>query len=168
MNNGVDLGFDPQSCAGPVDYDEIAFTERIYEFHFDPAYIQFLEQCNGGVPKKRYFPVPGNVKVVERFLCVVTDVSNNERHGWYDMGVVTAQIEDRLSDSQVPFAALFAGDFLCFDAEDADPPKVVVWDHERSGEGSPVTLPVADNFTAFLSLLYGDDEADAEGNRVIA
>ena len=154
----VDLGFTPESCAGPVDYDEVAFTERVYEFHFDSVYIRLLEQCNGGVPKKRYFPVPGNIKVIERFLCMVDDVSNNERHGRNDVGVVTTQIEDRFNGYMVPFASLFAGDYLCFDAEDSDPPKIVVWDHERSREGSPVTLPVADNFSAFLSLLYANPE----------
>lgn len=163
----VNLEFDPLSCVGSVGYKEIAHTERAYEFHFDPAYIRLLEQCNGGVPKKRYFPVPGNIKVIERFLCMIDDVRADERHGRNDMGVVTTQIEDRLNEYMVPFATLFAGDYLCFDAEESDPPKIVVWNHERSREGSPVTLPVADTFSEFLSLLYGDDEADAEGNRII-
>lgn len=154
----VNLEFDPRSCAGPVGHKEIAYTERAYEFHFDPTYIRLLEQCNGGVPKKRCFPVPGNIKVIERFLCMIDGVRADERHGRNDMGVVTTQIEARLNEYMVPFAALFAGDYLCFDAEDSDPPKIVVWDHERSRAGSPVTLPVADDFSAFLALLYADPE----------
>jgi len=153
----LDLGFDPDTCAGPVSYGKIDHTERSYEFHFDPLYIRLLERCNGGVPSKRYFPVPGNIKVIERFLCVIANVRDDARHGRSDMGVVTTQVEGRMSDTMVPFAFLFAGDLLCFDAEQSDPPRVVVWDHERSGEGSPVTLPVADDFAAFLALLYADD-----------
>lgn len=157
-NTTPDLEYDPQSCAGAVNYDEIAFTERVYEFHFDPAYMQQLERCNGGSPKKRYFAIPGNVKVIERFLCVISSVSTDKRHGWNDMGVVITQIEDRLGEFMVPFAALFAGDYLCFDGENSDPPKIIVWDHERSREGNPVTIPVADDFTTFLSLLYADQQ----------
>ena len=154
----VDLEYDPNSCAGPVNYEEITFTERVFEFHFDPAYLQQLERCNGGVPRKRLFAVPGNIKVIDRFLCVISNVSANERHGWNDMGVVITQIEDRLGEFMVPFAALFAGDYLCFDGENSNPPQIVVWDHERSRAGSPVTTPVADDFRTFLSLLYTDTQ----------
>lgn len=147
---------DPQSSAGPVNQDEIAFTERVYEFHFDPLYLQQLEQCNGGVPQKKYFAASGTIKVIERFLCVIANVSENRRHGGNDMGVVITQIEDRLGDAMVPFAALFAGDYLCFDAAQSDPPQIVVWDHERSRPGAPVTISVADDYASFVSLLSAD------------
>lgn len=153
-----DFEWDPQSGAGPVHSVEIAFTERIYGFHFDPAYLHQLERCNGGVPRQKYFVAAGTVKVIERFLCVIAHVSENTRHGGSDVGVVTAQIEDRLGEVMVPFATLFAGDYLCFDAETSDPPKIVVWDHERSRPGNPITTPVADDFTSFLSLLYAEEQ----------
>ena len=156
----TDIEFEPQGCAGSVGYKELAYTERAYEFHFAPVYVRMLERCNGGVPSKMYFPVPGNIKVIERFLCVIDDIRADERHGRNDMGVVTPEVENRMSDAMVPFAALFAGDYLCFDAEDSDPPKIVVWDHERSRAGSPVTLPVAANFSNFLTLLYADPEGE--------
>lgn len=152
----TELEWQPQSGAGPVSQSEIAFTERVYEFHFDPAYLRLLEQCNGGISKQNCFAVPGNIKVIERFLCVIDHVGENPRHGINDMGVVITQIEDRLSEFMVPFAALFAGDYLCFDFETSDPPKIVVWDHERSRPGVPVTIPLADDFASFLSLLYED------------
>lgn len=117
-----------------------------------------MDVCNGGNPRKRYFPVSGNIKVIERLLCIIENIEGDNKNGDYNVGVVHAQIFDRFNGHQVPIAALFAGDFLCFDAENADLPKIVVWDHERSREGDPVTLPVADDFTSFLSLLYADDD----------
>lgn len=153
----AEIEWEPQSGAGPVNYGKIAFNERVYEFHFDPAYLRLLEQCNGGVPKQNCFAVLGNIKVIERFLCMIANVGENKRHGFNDMGVVITQIEDRLGDVMVPFAALFAGYYLCFDAEQSDPPKIVVWDHERSRPGAPVTTPIADDFASFLSLLYEDE-----------
>ena len=166
--NEINLDYEPGSCAGPLSTISVPLIEKVAGSRLDPMYLRQLQICNGGVPRKRYFPVPGNSKVIDRFLCIIDDYRDNEKHGPYDVDVVYTQIEDRLGDNQVPFATLFGGDFLLFEDEGGSVPRVVVWDHERSREGNPVTLPVADSFTSFLSLLYGDDEADAEGNRVIA
>ena len=157
-----------EAVAGPLSTIKVPRIERAAEMQFDPAYLRHLQICNGGVQKKRYFPIPGNSKVIDRFLCIIDDHRDNKQHGPYDVEVVFAQIEDRLSDTQMPFATLFGGDFLLFEDVGGAVPRVVVWDHERSGEDSPVTLAVADNFTAFLSLLYGDEEADEDGNRILA
>ncbi len=165
---GVDFEYEEGSCAGPLSITSVPLIEKATGSRLDPAYLQQLQICNGGVPKKRYFPVPGNSKVIDRFLCIIDDYQDNQKHGPYDVDVVYTQISDRLGDNQVPFATLFGGDFLLFEDEGGPVPHVVVWDHERSGEDSPVTLAVADSFTAFLSLLYGDEEADADGNRILA
>jgi hypothetical protein len=62
-------------------------------------------------------------------------------------------ILDRLNDYLVPFAELFAGNFLCFDYEGGGRPKVVVWRHEDSRDESPYTEFVAANFDEFLTKL---------------
>jgi hypothetical protein len=64
---------------------------------------------------------------------------------------VWSQIEGRLNDYLCPFAALFAGDFLCFEYGDSD---TVLWDHEKSEEDSPVVIEVAPDFISFLKLLH--------------
>ena len=158
----IDLEYEPGSCAGPVALRRVPGIERTAGTRVDPAYVRHLDVCNGGNPNKRCFPVPGNVKVIERFLCLIEDYRDNDEHGDYDVGVVFAQIEGRFDGHQFPFAALFGGDFLVFDDRGGAVPHVAVWDHERSRADSPALTPVADDFAAFLSLLYEDDNEDDE------
>ena len=143
--------------AGKLDENYIDKTEDMMELEFTPEYLTFLENHNGGVPKKRYFKLGNNVKVVEQFLCIFAKYKEDERFGQFDIGVVWSQIEDRLSEFHLPFAAVYPGDFLLFDYEPADEPTIVLWIHDQSGEGNPVTIPVADTFEKFLSMLTDDD-----------
>ncbi len=78
-----------------------------------------------------------------------------------------AQIDERLVDYEdadecaatlVPFAGLFAGDFVCLDYRKRDIPSVVVWLHEESEEFSPVTIKVAETFKDFINMLEEYDE----------
>lgn len=147
------LEFEPGTIAGPPSTAYVKKKERMLGNPFDPAFLAFLQEHNGGVPKQRLFKVGRNEKVLERFLCLLPDYEDNAL-GDYDIGVVWSDIEDRLSDFLVPFAAVFAGDFLCFDHEDANPPRVVLWNHDLSEEDEPSTVPVADSFEAFLGMLY--------------
>jgi hypothetical protein len=155
------LQYDPDSFAGPLDRSLVAKVGKSLGHRFDPAYVRHLVQHHGGQPGKRYFPTSNNVKVIERFLCMLADPSKNKKHGWFDVGVVADQLEDRLGGDEnpdlVPFAALFAGDFLCFDYRHGEPPRVVVWDHECSRRGRPRTEEVAANFTEFLELLTSEE-----------
>lgn len=81
--------------------------------------------------------------------------------GQYDIGVVIAQIEDRLTDDEdlvgtnlIPFASVFGGDFLCLDFRTLpSQPSVVLWDHNESDELEPVTFHVTDTFENFIELL---------------
>jgi len=150
------IEFEPDSCAGPLDPTEVAETEKMIGLKFVPDYLEFLSSCNGGTPRNRYFDVLNNTKVIERFLCITSDYQRDDVHGPYNVGVVWSQIGDRLNDYLIPFAALFAGDFLCFDYEDRETPRIVWWNHERSDELRPHTEFVADDFNAFLGILYSE------------
>ena len=153
---GVD--FEPGSCAGPLDPTEVAEIEEMIGLKFIQSYLEFLASCNGGTPRNRYFDVPNNTKVVERFLCIIKDYKTDNVHGPYNVGVVWSQIGNRLNDYLVPFAALFAGDFLCFDYEGREQPRIVWWDHEKSPPLNPHTEFVANDFESFLGMLYSDDD----------
>ena len=103
--------------------------------------------------------VDGHSRLVERFLCLLDDPRNDLINGQYEISVVIAQIEDRLTDDEdqvgatlIPFAVLFGGDFLCIDFRlNRSTPTVVLWDHEESDELDPVTYQVADTFNEFLN-----------------
>jgi hypothetical protein len=154
------LGFEPETSAGKFTARYVRSTEEMINRRFTPAFLAFLKEHNGGVPKARYFKLGRNVKVVDAFLSLVPDYENDPL-GQLDIGVVWSQIEDRLNDSLVPFAALFPGDFLCFDHKGTRKPRVVLWDHERSDQRGPVTTPVADDFEQFLGMLFEEKKTPA-------
>ena len=116
-------------------------------------YFDFLMGTNGGVPVKKFFFLDRNEKVVERMLSVV-DGYTESAFGVYDIEVVWSQIEDRLDDSLMPFAALFGGDFLCFSYQEGIEPIVVFWDHEKSRENAPALTFVAPTFLEFSKMLH--------------
>lgn len=158
MSEDLKLEFEPGTDAGEFSDEYVADTEEMLMLDFTPDFIAFLHEHNGGIPKKQYFPLDEDVKVVERFLCMCPDYEDRPEFGQFDIGVVWSQIEDRLNDYLVPFAAVYPGDFLCFDhEEDEKNPKVVLWDHNRSLEDEPFTYAVADNFRTFLSMLTDEE-----------
>jgi hypothetical protein len=161
MSEDVELKFDPETEAGEFDDQYVKDTEEMLALDFTPDFLKFLKKHNGGISDKQYFKLDDDVKVVERFLCLCPDYEERPEFGQFDIGVVWSQIEDRLNDYLIPFAAVFTGDFLCFDYENNDPPKIVVWDHDLSEEDEPVTYPVADDFKQFLTMLTDDDGEDS-------
>lgn len=150
----IDLEMEKDSCLEDLKMDAVSKIEEMTGQNLSSDYVAFLQNCNGGNPQKRFFDIDGNSKVVERFLGILEDYKT-EPDGWFDVGVVWSQIEDRLNEYLVPFAALFAGDFLCFDyRENSENPKVVLWNHDLSDTKKPHTEFVANNFKDFLKMLY--------------
>jgi len=159
MNQPADPGYNPASLVGPLDIQKVQQLEQYFRdsgmaVAFDPAYIEHLSMFHGGVPKKRCFKsVKGNDYVIERFLNFI-DHKADKVLGWYNVEVTWGLIMDRLNDYLIPFADLFAGNFLCFDYEGGGRPKIVVWRHEDSRQDKPATEFVAANFDEFLTKLY--------------
>jgi hypothetical protein len=149
----MEIEFEPGTSGGPLSEDYLARTEKMLRLSLPKDYVELLRRANGGVPVAKFFRFGRNEKVVERFLSVIENYKTDPL-GWYDIGVVWSQIEGRLDDSLIPFAALFAGDFLCFDCDVGTEPAVVIWDHERSEDDQPVTQPVATSFPEFAAKLH--------------
>lgn len=134
--------------------------EEYCEIKLPTDFIDFLKKYNGSIPITNVFLHEKNELLIERFLCLLEDPEDDDENGWYDIEVVLSDIDTRLTDDEdltgvnvIPFAVLFAGDFLCLDFSEKEIPSVVVWYHEESGELNPVTSEVADNFSNFLSML---------------
>lgn len=152
MDERLTIDFLPGTIAGPLDDGELRATEDLLGRPLDPGFVAFLRRTNGGAPVQRRFPLGKNVKVIERFLCVVPRTPENAAYAEYHVGAVWSQIVDRLM-GQVPFAALFPGDFLCFDYNQGEPLPIVLWNHDRSREDRPDLTPVARSFGELLDLL---------------
>jgi hypothetical protein len=138
----------------------------------------FLNNFAGKEPRndKRCFETTDNTKVIEHYACLVDNLDDlqDDDIANFDIGYILAMIGHRLQFQEdyigddvvhlrlVPFAYLFAGDFLCFYFEtETSRPKIVVWHHEESDEFSPVFEIVADHIDEFLKekLIPLDEEA---------
>jgi hypothetical protein len=125
------------------------FNETLIEF--DAAYIRHLSQFHGGVPAIGCFQTAaGHGRRITRFLNFQAD---GESQLEYSVDVTLSMIAgDRLGPRLVPFAELFAGDYLCFDFGRGGRPSIVVWLHEFSNDDAgPVTDFVAHNYDEFIS-----------------
>jgi len=149
----VDIKFEPGTSSKPPPEARLRSLQKYLGVSLPRDYIEFLRRSNGGVPIDKFFNLGSNEKVVERLLPLLADYKTDPL-GDYDVEVVWSQIEGRLDDSLVPFAVLFAGDFLCFDSDAGDEPSVVLWDHERSRQNKPFTVPVAASFREFAAMLH--------------
>jgi hypothetical protein len=124
-------------------------------------FVEFIKQYNGAEPEKLIVRADNQERMIEKFLCLLQTPRMDSIQGPYDIRVVIAQIEDRLTDDEnlvgtnvIPFAAVFGGDFLCLDYRDApQSPSIVLWDHDESDELQPVTYPVSTNIEDFLKLI---------------
>lgn len=126
---------------------------------YPKSFINFIKNYNGGIPITNKFKVNNFEYVIERFLSI-SDNPKSSKLGDYDISVVLTQLDERLTsnseligDELIPFAALFAGDFVCLDFRNSETPSIVVWYHEKSEEFNPVTSRVADNFSDFIGML---------------
>ncbi|WP_028592964.1 SMI1/KNR4 family protein [Paenibacillus massiliensis] len=135
-------------------------VEESFEIKFPKEFIEFISKNNGAIPITRFFQYESNKYVIDRFLCLLDKPNENER-GMYDIKVVFSQLDERIiSDGEltgaelVPFAALFAGNFVCLDySESRTEPKICIWYNEDSGDFEPVTETIADNINGFLDML---------------
>lgn len=145
----------------PLPDDEVISSfEEYCGVELPEEYKEFLKLNNGAIPQTNTFNYGGREYLIERFLCLLEYPESDETHGWYDLEVVLSQIDTRLTDNEnlvganiIPFAALFAGDFVCLDFRDNKKPSISVWFHEESDDFKPVTIKVADSFAAFLKML---------------
>lgn len=135
-------------------------VEESFEIKFPVDFIDFIFKYNGAIPITRFFQYKSNRYVVDRFLCLLDNPGESDS-GMYDIKVVFSQLDERIiSDGDstgaelVPFAALFAGNFVCLDySENKTNPTICIWNNEDSGEFEPVTEKIANNINDFLGML---------------
>ncbi|RAS79934.1 SMI1/KNR4 family protein [Priestia endophytica] len=138
----------------------IARVEDSFEIKFPADFIHFLSKNNGAIPITRFFKYKSNEYVVDRFLCLLDNPRENDR-GMYDIKVVFSQLDERIISDEdstgaelVPFAALFAGNFVCLDYRDNEKnPTICIWYNEDSGEFEPVTEKIANSVDEFVTML---------------
>lgn len=139
----------------------IASFEQYGRMKLPADFLGFIEHGNGGIPELNTFRLSGKERLIERFLPLMDEPALDEVNGRYDMAVVETQIGERLAiDAEqigcklVPFAAVFSGDFLCFDyRESTTSPSIVLWDHNISDEFTPCTTFVASSFHSLIAAL---------------
>ncbi|MED1436630.1 SMI1/KNR4 family protein [Bacillus mycoides] len=150
-----------ESIIYPIpDKDLITRVEENFEIKFPVDFTDFILKNNGAIPITRFFKYKSNRYVVDRFLCLLDNPDENDR-GMYDIKVVFSQLDERIVSDEdstgaelVPFAALFAGNFVCLDySESKTNPTICIWYNEDSSEFEPVTEKIADNVNDFLSML---------------
>lgn len=157
MNDIHDLQYDSDSFAGPFQEDRLLkFQEYLNAtssatIAFDPAYIDHLRRFHGGIPGKRFFKTASGMgHAIVRFL---NFAACEHVLGDYGVNATWSSLAERFGDTLIPFAELFAGDYLCFDHSRSTVSRVVVWLHEESREDAPCVEPVADTFEQFLAML---------------
>jgi hypothetical protein len=134
-----------------------------------PDYRAFLRRNNAARIATSVFSDGSRERLIVRLLGILDDERAAGPDGWADLDVVLSQIGTRLCEGEsalypslVPIAELFAGDFLCLDfRRTPQSPSVVIWDHERSDDFRPVTIPIAASFTAFARLLTSSESVTA-------
>lgn len=146
------------SILNPPSDKRISEFELFHKIKLPESYVDFIKKFNGAIPNELIIKCDGQDRLVEKFLCLLEDPTSEPIQGQYDISVVIAQIEDRLTDDEdqigskiIPFAVVFGGDFLCMDFRNSkDNPSVILWDHVESDELSPVTYIAADSIDDFL------------------
>lgn len=148
------------ALVAPTD-DRIRWFETTYRVKLPDDYVAAIKAGNGAVPSRKTFFQGKRERLIERMLCLLPNPKDDHVNGWYDMTVVVSQLDARLIDDEnlvgmnvIPFAVLFAGDYVCLDFRaNPEAPAIAVWDHERSDEFQPVLETIAPSFTAFDDML---------------
>lgn len=169
MGNGPKIGdkagsmeFEPGTALPRPSAGAILEFEAYNQLQLPQALKDLWTTGHGAVPKENAFYQGARERMIERFLVLLDDPGSSGEIGWYDISVVVTQIGDRLVEDEdlvgtdvVPFAVLFAGDYVCLSYKDVDvgEPSVVVWDHEQSEVGAPYLETVAKNLDEFLTML---------------
>jgi hypothetical protein len=156
------MDFEIATALAPPTDDRIQWFETTYRIKLPNDFIAALKVGNGAVPNPRKFLQGKQERMIERMLCLLSNPRDDDLNGWYDFNVVLTQLDGRIIDDEnligmnvIPFAVLFAGDFVCLDfRRTPECPSVAVWDHERSEELMPFFDTIAPSFSAFVDILY--------------
>lgn len=145
----------------PPSTETIRKFEENHRIRLPSTYLNLLRTGNGAIPIKHRFFQYNRERLIERMLCILDNPNNDNKNGWYDIGVIISQINERLVDNPdivgtnvIPIAALFGGDFLCLDyRNNIANPNISVWEHEKSDIFQPYLEKIANSLPEFETLL---------------
>jgi len=147
-----------RTILNPPSDNRLNEFQLFHQVRLPMDFIDLIKYANGAEIENLSVDINGQERLVERFLCILDDLDGDSGQSQYEIGVVIAQIEDRLTDDEelvgtkiIPFALLFGGDFLCLDfRSNSVDPSVIIWDHEESDELSPITYFIANSISTLL------------------
>ncbi|MFM2479672.1 SMI1/KNR4 family protein [Celerinatantimonas sp. MCCC 1A17872] len=147
-----------QSILTSPSQERIKQFQTFHRIELPECFVHLMQRSNGAILQDEFIKCEEQDRVVERLLCILDCSSSNSETDQYEISVVIAQIEDRLTDDEdqlgtviIPFAVLFGGDFICLDYRNNNKsPSIVLWDHEESEEFDPVTYHVMDSMEELL------------------
>lgn len=159
------MRFKPGTILPPANPSSLDKFEDYYlgGLKLPAAFRAFMATHNGAAPvnddNSIYSEAFGDDIVIERFLPQIDDYRAHP-DSWAEFEVILTQISERTAygadaehEHLIPFALLFAGDYLVLDYyTNQTEPAVAVWDHERSLPDAPHAPVIAENFEAFLHL----------------
>ncbi len=151
----------------PLPTDElIERKESFWRIKLPVSFKNFIKKSNGGIPNEQLFTHKGDKYTIIRFLAIIKDIQSidMEELGWYDIGVVSSPICERLSDNPdllgmelISIAKIFAEDYLCLDFRNKNiEPSICICFNDESGDFEPSTEKVAENFEDFIAMLRVD------------
>lgn len=159
----------------------------------DPKYIEQVEEEYGVafpddlkdivIKYNRGNPVPSTFDIGRRKGKTFGELLNFNLDAESNILIAYSWIKDKLPPKVVPFTVTPGGDYLCFDyRKNTLNPEIVYWDHEQIFEidDDILVVPdhefeyeyyriefVANNLSALLGKLYGDEDDDDEHKETI-
>ncbi|MGF1879039.1 SMI1/KNR4 family protein [Photobacterium frigidiphilum] len=74
--------------------------ELFHRVKLPQDFISFIKNFNGAKCENSTLHINGQDRLVERLLCILDDISSYPVLGQYEISVVVAQVEDRLTDDE--------------------------------------------------------------------
>lgn len=146
-----------EKCRGKVSKERVAFLEKRINISFPKSYIECMEECNGGVLRKRCFTYKfENERQTVDSIGVFLSLNQNE---WADLLDIYENPPEFFPKGIIAFGDTGGGDFICFDYRDnktTNDPPIVCWNHEAD-VGKDVSF-LANNFEDFLGMLKEPEE----------
>lgn len=142
-----------EGCCGKVEKLRIKLLEKEMEIRFPRSFINFIENCDGGVPVACDFQYIDIFYSRNRIECIGSFLSLNftRDNNLYSFWQTPSEF---FPVGLIAFAENGGGDYICFDyrqGKDNLNPPIVYWNHEAN-IGKDVSF-VANNFEEFLGML---------------
>lgn len=138
-------------------------TEEYFKIKFPQKYVEILREYNGATIIEKNLNLSNKDLIIRigSFLSLLREKKNEFEEGWTDIGMITSQIFDFLTENPdnlgleiIPIIFASGDCYICLDYRESKvDPKVCYLDTYQSEEWKPYTIEIADNFDELLKLL---------------